>query len=91
MGRNANGQFEKGTSGNPTGRPKLTDVERQTMESISELAPKAIQELTNILNSKKVSKLIKLRAIELVIERVCGKTTTIKEIVDDPVRIIIDV
>lgn len=91
MSRNAKGQFQKGCSGNPSGRKKLSDVERQTIESITELAPKAVQELTNILNNKKVSKLVKLKAIELIIERVCGKATSLKQITDDPVRIIIDV
>ena len=91
MGRNAKGQFQKGCSGNPSGRKKLSEVERQTMESISDLAPKAVQELANILNNKKVSKLVKLKACELIIERVCGKATSLKQITDDPVRIIIDV
>lgn len=91
MSRNARGQFEKGSSGNPSGRKKLSDVERQTMESICDLAPQAVRELEKLLKNSKTSKLVKLKAIDIILERVCGKATSLKQINDDPVRIIIDV
>ena len=75
MTRKANGQFAKGTSGNPAGRRKTTENEKEVAESIRKLAPKAVTELEKILYSKKVRGDVKLKAIELVLNRVYGKDT----------------
>lgn len=87
MERKPNGQFAKGESGNPSGRPKTTDTERETLERISQLAPKAVSELSRIINSKKIRADIKLRAIEIVLSRVYGKETSCKNFIAEPVII----
>lgn len=96
-GRNAKGRFEKGCSGNPTGRPKRTDVERETIESICLLAPKAVDALKNLLESEETPANIKIKAVDIILERVCGKALDAKELdeydftSENIPRIIIDV
>ena len=41
-GRNADGTFKKGSSGNPAGRPKRSDLEKAVLAEIYKLAPQAV-------------------------------------------------
>ena len=76
MERSASGQFMKGVSGNPGGRPKRTAEEKEALEQIKELAPKAVVELEKILNSDKASFYAKLQAIDIVLNRTYGRPET---------------
>ena len=89
MSRASNGQFTKGTSGNPSGRPKQTELEKQTMRDICSLAPQAVKALKRLITDTSVRPDAKIKAIEMVIDRVCGKATGLQE--TEPVKIIIDV
>ena len=72
-GRNKAGQFLPGCSGNPAGRPKRLETEAQTLAAIYTLAPLAVQNLAEILNSTTTKADTKLKAIEIILDRTCGK------------------
>lgn len=61
-------KFKKGESGNPGGRPKMSDEARQAFE---DMEPEALAELRKLLKSK--SEPVRLDAIEVVLERRLGK------------------
>ena len=91
MIRAPNGRFVSGSSGNPSGRPKLSDIEKQTIRDISELAPKAVKELKKLISDNNTKPEVKIRAIELIFDRVCGKSSATTRGDNEPVRIVIDV
>lgn len=66
-------RFKKGQSGNPSGRPKRTQEEKEALEQIKELAPKAVEQLRAILDSKTASLYAKLQAIDIVLNRTYGR------------------
>lgn len=80
--RNKDGTFAKGSSGNPQGRPKRSEAETELMQSIVSLSQLAFSTLKALLESEETPANIRFRAAELVIERICGKSMTIKEIDD---------
>ena len=72
-GRNADGTFKKGSSGNPAGRPKRSDLEKAMLAEIYKLAPAAIESLEMLLSPENdVPANVRIRAVEIVINRVCG-------------------
>ena len=72
-GRNADGTFKKGTSGNPAGRPRRSDLEKAMLSQIYQLAPAAIESLEMLLSPENdVPANVRIRAVEIVINRVCG-------------------
>ena len=73
MNRNANGQFEKGFYGNPSGRPKRTEIETELIHQICSLAPQAFNALKELIMSKETPANIRLKCCEIVIERICGR------------------
>lgn len=89
--RDKNGRFLKGKSGNPRGRPK-TDEEFK--EAITKLVPRAIEVLHEILMKEDAADRDKLKAVELIFDRIYGRPfqsvkldevdTTIHIVDDDP-------
>lgn len=73
-GKTARGRpFQKGQSGNPSGRPKQTQEQKDALAMIKELAPVAVEWLREVLTSEKTKPEIRLRAIEMVLDRAYGK------------------
>ena len=81
--RTKSGQFTKGYSGNPSGRPKRSEAEKTTLAAIYELAPLAVERLRELLTNDKTPPNIQLRCAELVLERVAGKPMNIRQIEDN--------
>lgn len=79
------GQFQKGQSGNPNGRPKTTPEQKDALQAIRDLAPKAAQELEKILDAEDGSYAVKLKAIDMILERTYGKAEATVNL-NDPQR-----
>ena len=66
-------RFQPGQSGKPSGRPKRTKEEKDALNEVRKLAPKAAQRLAKILEDETVSRAILLKAIEIVFDRTYGR------------------
>ena len=71
-GRNSDGTYKKGCSGNPAGRPKRSDLEKAVLAEIYKLAPQAVSGLKKLLTDEDTPPNIRLRAVEIVVNRICG-------------------
>ena len=65
--------FQKGQSGNPKGRPKQTQEQKDALSMIKALAPEAAEKLREIMQSPDVRTADQLRAIEIILDRTYGK------------------
>ena len=74
--RGDNGQFLPGQSGNPGGRPKKTEEEKDALEEIRKLAPGVAAKMQEMLNAPKVPAIAKVRILEIILERTYGKPET---------------
>ena len=74
--RTDKGQFASGVSGNPSGRPKKTEEEKNALEKIRGLTMDAADQLEKILKANNVSAYAKLQAIEIVLSRAYGRPET---------------
>lgn len=71
--RQKTGQFKKGASGNPGGRPKMTDAERDALAEIRTLAASVPEKLRAMLNSSKTPPAVKVKICEIILDRTYGK------------------
>ena len=69
-------RFKPGQSGNPGGRPKKTDEEKDALEEIRKLAPGVAAKMSELLNAPKVPAIAKVRILEIILERTYGKPET---------------
>ena len=76
-------KFVKGQSGNPGGRPKLTQDELDALTMAKQFAPDAIRALHEIATSKTASDKARVTAAEAIINRVYGKP---KETVESTIK-----
>ncbi len=74
--RQNKGQFQKGKSGNPKGRPKRTEEEKNGLEELRQLAPGIAGRMKDMLNSSKVSALTKVKIMEIILQYTYGKPET---------------
>ena len=75
-GRNEAGQFQKGVSGNPGGRPKRTPAEQEAIDKMKAATPEMVDLVLSIAKSDKASFYAKLQAAELILNRSMGKPET---------------
>lgn len=71
--RTKTGRFQKGQSGNPRGRPKTTQGQKDALQQIRDLAPRAAEEMQRILDDPDSPQALKLRVAEMVFDRAFGK------------------
>lgn len=75
--------FKPGQSGNPSGRPKKTQEQKDALEAIRSLAPEASTVLLTVMNDPKAPPAARLKAVEMVLDRTYGKPD-MQVTVDDP-------
>ena len=78
--RDCRGRFAPGQSGNKAGRPKRTEAEQEIIDSMVELVPGAVDVLRQTLADDNAPDYLRLRAAEIVLERVAGKPMTALEL-----------
>lgn len=69
-------RFKPGQSGNPGGRPKKTEEEKDALEEIRKLAPGVADRMEKLLDNPKVPAIAKVRILEIILERTYGKPET---------------
>ena len=71
--RDRDGKFLPGSSGNPSGKQKPTWEEREALEEIKKLAPGVADRMKKLLDSEKTPANVKVRILEVILERTYGK------------------
>lgn len=75
--RTKTGQFKKGSSGNPGGRPKKPDWFKKDIETLS---PKALKALGDIVGSEKSKPSDIIQASKIILEYGIGKPTQVIDV-----------
>lgn len=75
--RTVTGQFSAGTSGNPTGRPK---VPQEVREAIRAACPEAVETLIGIMRNVKEKTPYRLEAAKILLERGYGKPEAMSKV-----------
>ena len=75
--------FQKGQSGNPSGRPKNTPEQNDALAAIRDLAPKAATVLQDIMVDPNAPAAARIRAAVEVLDRTFGKAETPIKVDDD--------
>lgn len=65
--------WKKGVSGNPAGRPKQSEEEKELMENIRSLGPKTYAAMVKILDGERVQAMAKVKLIEIILAYILGK------------------
>ena len=79
--------FQPGVSGNPAGRPKRTKEQAEAMAEIRKLAPSAVDHMVKLLNSGRTPAAVKVKIIEIILDRTYGKAPSSVNISSDAGRI----
>ena len=66
-------RFRPGQSGNPSGRPKKTEQEKEALERIRSLAPEVAGYMRQMLDNPRTPAIAKVRILEIILERTYGK------------------
>lgn len=66
-------KWQKGISGNPSGRPKKTEEEKALMQQIRTLGPKTYETMNEMLESKRTPAVAKVKLIEIILAYILGK------------------
>lgn len=87
--------FEKGKSGNPTGRPKESEetkqAKRDALEMLRAAAPDAVALLLNVMQDSSVKLDLRTKCAESVMDRVYGKASQpIEGSFGAEIRVVID-
>ncbi len=65
--------FAPGVSGNPKGRPKQTAEQKDALDMIRGISPKAARLLDSVIDDKSAPLSMRIRAAEIVLDRTYGK------------------
>jgi hypothetical protein len=72
--------FEKGSSGNPGGRPKLPEDVKHVRERAREVTDEAIDALVAVMRDKKATPAARIAAANALLDRGWGKATSTTEL-----------
>lgn len=85
------GSFKPGQSGNPNGRPKQTQEQKDALAAIRALAPKAAEIMAEILADAKAPPAVRVKVANDILDRTYGKPEATVHIDGDKARMVDDI